>query len=365
MLAGICVLVLLGILTAGLWPFHAPRNEVTWLADSRGVRLGRHGTILSGKPFQQDTASDGRSIEIWLQPGRSESSSTILAFYNSNPRSQFSLHQSKANLGLQADLYSATSSDLARVGYVSDIFRSRASLFLTITSGTHGTAVYVDGVLNSRFLEFHPGNQAFTGRLVLGTSPLDNNGWSGRLFALAIYDRELTPEQAGEHYKSWTAQGSPGVPAEDRSSAVYLFQEQTGNTIHNQTSSGVDLVIPENYSIVDEKFLEPFWQEFHWELSYGKNALINIVGFLPLGYFFYAWWSARHLRRVLLFTVLLGAATSLTIEVLQAFLPTRDSGTTDLITNTLGTYLGILIYRWKPALLYQALALLPFPKRPA
>ncbi|MGB6477849.1 MAG: VanZ family protein, partial [Candidatus Sulfotelmatobacter sp.] len=85
--------------------------------------------------------------------------------------------------------------------------------------------------------------------------------------------------------------------------------------------------------------------EFQLSWGYCKDVLINIGGFIPLGFFFCAYFSSvRPLKRAMLTTIVLGGVVSLAIEVLQAFLPTRDSGMTDIITNTLGTGLGALLY---------------------
>ena len=107
------------------------------------------------------------------------------------------------------------------------------------------------------------------------------------------------------------------------------------------------LISPRRYALVHQIFLEPFWKEYQPRWFYLKDVLINIVGFMPLGFFFYAYWaSVRPVKRAALITTALGFAVSLTIEVLQSHIPSRDSGTTDLMTNTLGTFLGVRLYGW-------------------
>ena len=55
--------------------------------------------------------------------------------------------------------------------------------------------------------------------------------------------------------------------------------------------------------------------------------------------------NAGRIRRPLLVALLGGFPISLTVEVVQCFLPLRDSGTTDLIANAGRTLVGALLFR--------------------
>ena len=184
-----------------------------------------------------------------------------------------------------------------------------------------------------------------TGHLILGDSPGQSDSWSGEVRSLAIYNCALTSKQVFDHYSAWVHTGRPEITGDEQNIALYLFQERRGVVARNQVQSGVDLYIPRKYQVMEKIALEPFWTEFEMTRSYWGAALKNIVGFIPLGFWFYAYLTVLLPgKRVTLLTICLGTTVSLTIEVLQAFLPTRDSGTTDIITNTIG-HLG-----WRGAL---------------
>jgi hypothetical protein len=364
-LGSLCVCILFGMLVAGLWPFHRPRNDVTWLRNTDGVKIGDYGTLLSSSTFDRYD-SEGQapcSLEIWLQPYETNVTGTLLALhYPAQNIQTFSLRQDGPDLELNVERRDAQHRTISSRTFVNNVFRKGEPAFLTIASGEQGTIVYRNGVSIKTSPWFRMSSVDLTGQLVVGTSPFENDSWSGQLRGLAIYKQELTPAEVLRHYYTLATKGRYPVENE-RAAALYLFDEHSGNVVHDHGTSRVDLYIPEKYTILHEKLLEPAWREFDLRWGYWKRALINVFGFIPFGFFFCAYLSlTKPLNRAAVATVGLGLIVSLTIEVLQAYLPTRDSGTTDLITNTLGTALGVMLYRWKPSLLTETLNRIPFTK---
>ena len=345
LLGVLCVLVLCVIFPLGLWPFHAPRNDVTWLKQSNGIKLGRYGTVLSSGEFGASGGNAAGSVEIWAQPER-WTGATMLALYHARSHELFTLRQSLTDLELAIETGGRSKTHFYAGEALGPSLREKKPVFITVTSGEDGTRVYLDGALRMTAPRFMIPRQVFAGRLIVGDGPLQPDSFRGQIRGVAIYDRELNGRQVLNHYRSWTGSAAPEIAPEERNAAVYLFSEKTGRVIHNLVSGGVDLDIPNSYQVIDKIALEPFWTEFDFSRSYWSGNLKNIVGFLPVGFCFYAWIMAmRPGGRAELLTLFLGFLVSLTIEVFQIFLPTRDSGTTDLFTNTLGTYIGIFCYR--------------------
>jgi VanZ family protein len=73
------------------------------------------------------------------------------------------------------------------------------------------------------------------------------------------------------------------------------------------------------------------------------DAVINVLGFMPLGFFV---GLGRRDRRSFLFGLIVVFSTSLTLEGLQFFTVNRQPSVDDLLMNTLGGMLGWIAGRW-------------------
>jgi len=136
------------ILVAGLWPFHSPKNRVTWLADENGLRIDYPGTLLSANEFPTAGASDSScSIEVWVQPGRSQDSNTLSAFAPAQNPLQLALMQSDTHLEVRRDVARDGQQRRAEILYADSTFQALRPHLIAITSGAQGFAIYADGKL--------------------------------------------------------------------------------------------------------------------------------------------------------------------------------------------------------------------------
>jgi hypothetical protein len=344
-LRAICSLILCTILYAGLSPF-TPNwpNDVKWRENEIGLRFGDYASILSSAPLRWEESSDGPcSIELWIRPGLIQDSNTMLAFDSPENSVRFAIRQSLDDLSLVRK-FPGFGSRKEQQLYIPHALREGVPLFITLTSSNKGISIYLDGLLVRSSSQFSFVRRDLSGRMVVGTSPFENDSWSGILRGIGLYGRELTAEEVRQNYANWTAVGQPSVLAEKRAAAIFRFSERTGSVVHNQIRGGVDLYIPDHYLVLHPPFLEAFWRPTNWGWGFWKDVLVNLFGFVPLGFFFCVYFSrSMPVTRAIFLTIVFGCVVSFFIEATQFYLPTRDSDSRDWLNNTLGTIFGALM----------------------
>ena len=336
----LCLANLIGLLTFGLWPFHSPRNQVRWLAERNGLKLGYHSTIRGAQALKVSD-STSISLELWLQP-EEDDIGTIVSFYDSPNRVSFSLREEAADLVLQKRRDEVFEKTPVEKVYFDGLFPGNEPIFLTIVSSPGRTTLYANGVLVRTLAGFSVSGRDLARRLLVGDSEGQADGWVGEFRGLAVYAEALTAIQAKTHFENWTTSGRPDVVDGPTPAALYLFDERDGPVVHSTGSTRDELFIPGQYSILDKTLLEMPWNAFRPDWDYLQDIAINVGGFIPPGIFAAAYFSLILPRRAAFWAVVLGGLTSLTIESLQWFLPTRDSDMTDVLTNTLGTWIGVI-----------------------
>jgi len=336
----------MGILAFGLWPFNFySRNRVEWLSNGDGIHFDGYGEAYSRSPWNQHGSTDpdlGVTIELWARSGEKKyhEVSGLFSIIDSSPEC-FSIGQSGPDVLVRGEFTDGIHHPYVRSIYIDDAFQQGQTRFIALTSGPQGTQLYLDGVPQRRFpVALSKSN--FTGRFLLGHNFAGHQPWAGDLLGLAIYDRALNGAEVSDHYTDWQQANVASQEKTQDVAALYLFDELAGDIIHNRAGYAPDITIPQRFTILHKTFLT-FWSELEPPNLDVRDIVVNIVGFAPLGFFlsaFLRYGRRREAGRTILLTMIFCGITSLTIEILQAYLPSRESSLLDFMDNTLGGIVG-------------------------
>ena len=365
------VVAIAAVLFGTLWPFNPwPANKVTWLAAANGLRFGQSGVVLSEGPLQprqENPSGKSCSLELLLRPASVGVSDTILAFYVPNNPKQLLIRQWTDGLLVNHESVDANGKTRGIKFDVDHAFQAGKLLLVTMVFGPDATVVYRDGTQAQSFPRFTISPSEVSGQIVMGTSPVDYRPWLGEISGLAIYSRALSAAEVSRHYAQWTSGDTSAPPDLDGAIARYEFNERSGREVHSAVPSGPTLVIPASFNVPHKAMLTSAVKEFDPSRQYVGDVAENIAGFIPLGAIVCIYFSFTRPRPLaILYATMIGGVLSFVIEVLQAYIPRRVSGTTDIITNTLGALVGAAIVRpdWIRTVL-RAAGLLPSAKRAA
>jgi VanZ family protein len=341
----LCVIAVLAVLFGTLWPFNPyPANEVRWIPEANGIRLGRGGLVRSASDLQAAAGtggSPGVSLELVVRPLSVDWGGTILSFYDRANPEKLMVRQWTDGLLVTHEWFDEQGTKKKTKFDVDHAFRPGRSVQLTMTFGPNGTTVYRNGAQGQLFRRFLIGPSDISGQIVIGTSPVDFRPWLGEVSGLAIYSKELTAAEVALHYAAWIAVPATAPPDSNYVLGRYLFNEHRGTEIHSDPNVGAELVIPRSFNVPHKEMLNSPEKEFEPTRIYGDDVIVNILGFMPLGAILCVYFSLGGSRwRAVLYATLVGGMLSLAVEVLQAYVPSRGSGMTDIITNTTGALLG-------------------------
>jgi hypothetical protein len=347
--------IVAGYFMVGLWPFaFRPPNRVGWLVDRAGLHFEPYGIAddPASLPMPELNGaarpSANFTVELWVEAQHEPANNVfnILTIHNPRLPLDFMLGQWKQDFLLRATTQHTQPADTIREVGMDDVLPEQRARFITVRGDGAGIDFYFDGSVAGHFPQFALNAEALNGRLILGNDASGKHSWTGRLFGLALYDRTLNPKEIARHNTLWTQGRARQLVNAPGLAALYLFDESRGPQANDSSGNRHRVVIPAIFKPIHRDFLLPPWKDVSYNRPDYSDIAINVFGFMPFGFCFFLHRHALRPHRLVtnaLLVVLAGVAISLTIEIIQAWLPNRTSSMNDLLTDTAGTLLGVAL----------------------
>ena len=356
-LVGISVVLVLGILFFGLrFEGATTTNPVRWHTDRAGLTFGHYAMAYCRDAFgiapdPAPTTTAGLSFELAVRAEaiKRDRFQILLMLHGGRDDEQLLIGQWRSALVVMHGNDYSGRRGLKRLT-ASNALPAGVERLITVVSASNGSRIYIDGrpIARTTQLSLKIPNQRAPATLVVGNSVYARHSWNGDLFGLAVYTRAIAPATIAKHFAQWkkTRDFSMAVSAEP--DLLYLFDDVPGQKALNRMGDTRSLVIPAKVRILRKEILQLPWDGMRWDGAFWKDVTLNLLGFIPLGFFLSALRSdfgGAAARRNLLLCVGLCLALSLVIELAQAFIPSRSSQLLDLLLNTLGGAIGVTLQR--------------------
>jgi hypothetical protein len=317
-----------------------------------GISIGPIGIAFSGDSLwwaDQNSRDSGFTLELSIKAQGSRWGGTLLGFWSQDSIEPLTIGQWRKYLLVRiGDTH-------AKKGYkefgVDPILVAGKSSLIHVVSSRSMSSLFFNGVrigdpLSASMLS----DRGLQGRLVLGNSVTGGHPWSGELYGVALYHREFSSQEAAQRFRQWDSSGREALLPAALAAHFFAFNETHGAVAHDCAARGFDLHVPKLFHIIKKQVLLAPWDDFQWSRSYLADVVINLFGFMPLGFFMSLFLfevaAIQSRKKNVSVTISVCFVISLCIELIQVYIPTRDSQMSDLIMNTIGGGIGGVFAMW-------------------
>ena len=343
-------LLLAAMIFIGIYPFNFfPPNRVLWLPNKPGLYFDHDGIAYTDRR-ESISIKKAISVELLLKE-RPDSKNwgprEIFSFYDGAHSPSFLVGQWSGRIFIYSRFEKNEGGEWYRLFRTKHRFPRGKDHLVTITFDKSEKAIYLDGQLSDRknVELIDKTHIEFSGSFLLGNSYSGNNGWMGEIQGLAIYNRILQPDEIVTHKRKIFQKGMSGLVETPGCLALYPFDEGKGNTAKSISDKPRPFTIPVSIHALPRTILSLPYNDMRSQEVDKADFIENIFFFVPFGILLTAIILKKQRNSyfsTFLIVILAGALLSIVIEASQLFLPTRNSGMADIISNILGNGFGML-----------------------
>lgn len=332
-----------------MWP---SSNGVEWLPDEEALRFKPPGIgYVEDLSFPNEgSLFDEFTLHLSVSPGELHFRGfrPMVVIHAGDDSQQLSVwHWGASLIAMNGDDYDYTRKFPRLIG--ENVLISGQKCFISITSGKGGTQIFVNGesVAEKKGLRLRIPDTLEKRHLVLGNSVSGDKGWDGDFHAFGIYTKAFSTQEVRDHFLAWSVDSSLPRLVVGGPQLLYTFSKLPESQVLDASGHGHPLLLPVKPIVLQKKYLIPPWQNVQFNTTFFQDCFLNFAGFIFLGAvlcFCLIQFGFCPIKYVPWLIVLFCFLLSLTMEITQASLPTRVSSLLDLGLNSVGAWVGVMLY---------------------